>query len=93
MNPSNVPANVPEANHIANTLAHEWKEAESALRMTKEKMAGTRDPKHLGPFKIIEKISSHVYCLELLETLKIHNVFYIGLLSKSHESPSRPFPD
>ncbi|KAF8731648.1 hypothetical protein RHS02_07556, partial [Rhizoctonia solani] len=42
MNPSNVLANVPEANHVANTLAREWKEAESALRMTKEKMAGTR---------------------------------------------------
>ncbi|KAF8750875.1 hypothetical protein RHS01_08951 [Rhizoctonia solani] len=38
MNPSNVPSNVPEADQLANTLANEWKEAESALRMSKEKM-------------------------------------------------------
>ncbi|QRW21939.1 Retrotransposable element Tf2 protein [Rhizoctonia solani] len=49
------------------------------------------DPKRLGPFEITEKISSHAYRLKLLESLKIHNVFYMGLLSKSHESPSQPF--
>ncbi|KAF8750005.1 Reverse transcriptase (RNA-dependent DNA polymerase) [Rhizoctonia solani] len=38
MNPSNVPSNVPEADQLADTLANEWKEAESALRMSKEKM-------------------------------------------------------
>ncbi|QRW25753.1 Retrotransposable element Tf2 protein [Rhizoctonia solani] len=121
MNPSNVPANVPEANHVADTLAQEWKEAESALRMLKECMAGTKgsipsynmgekvwldaknvqlcsnsnklDPKQIGPFKIIEKISSHAYHLKLPESLKIHNVFYVGLLSKLHKSPSQPLPD
>ncbi|KAF8751559.1 hypothetical protein RHS01_08346 [Rhizoctonia solani] len=121
MNPSNVPANVPEADTVADTLAREWKEAESALRMSKERMARSQgiipefsigkkvwldgknvdlrtnsnklDPKRLGPFKVIEKISSHAYRLELPETLKIHNVFYVGLLSKSHESPSQPFPE
>ncbi|QRW20440.1 Retrotransposable element Tf2 protein [Rhizoctonia solani] len=121
MNPSNVPANVPEADAVADTLAREWKEAESALQMSKERMTRSQgvipefsigkkvwldgknvdlrtnsnklDPKRLGPFKVIEKISSHAYCLELPETLKIHNVFYVGLLSKSHESPSQPFPE
>ncbi|KAF8748440.1 hypothetical protein RHS01_10824 [Rhizoctonia solani] len=120
MNPSNVPANVPEADLVADTLAREWKEAESALRLTKERMTRTTgtvpeysigkrvwldgknielrtnsnklDPKRLGPFKVTEKISSHAYHLELPETLKIHNVFYVGLLSKAHESPSQPFP-
>ncbi|KAF8760778.1 hypothetical protein RHS01_01317 [Rhizoctonia solani] len=120
MNPSNVPANVPEADLVADTLAQEWKEAESALRLTKERMTRTTgtlpeysigkrvwldgknielrtnsnklDPKRLGPFKVTEKVSSHAYCLELPETLKIHNVFYVGLLSKAHESPSQPFP-
>ncbi|QRW20751.1 Retrotransposable element Tf2 protein [Rhizoctonia solani] len=118
MNLSNIPANVPEANLVADTLACEWKEAESTLRMTKEKMAGTRgvileysigekvwldaknveicsnsnklDPKQLGPFKVTKKISSHAYRLELPDTLKIHNVFYVGLLSKVHKSPSQP---
>ncbi|CCO31577.1 hypothetical protein RSOLAG1IB_10868 [Rhizoctonia solani AG-1 IB] len=36
----------------------------------------------LGPFKVIEKISDQAYWLELPETMKIHNVFYLGLLSK-----------
>ncbi|QRW26817.1 Retrotransposable element Tf2 protein [Rhizoctonia solani] len=121
MNPSNVPANVPEADNVADTLAREWKEAESALRLSKERMTRDQgtipeysigekvwldgknvelrtnsnklDPKRLGPFKILEKISSHAYRLELPETLKIHDVFYVGLLSKSHESPSQPFPE
>ncbi|KAF8753953.1 hypothetical protein RHS01_06576 [Rhizoctonia solani] len=51
------------------------------------------DPKRLGPFEITEKISSHAYRLKLPETLKIHDVFYVGLLSKAHESPSQPFPE
>ncbi|QRW23049.1 Retrotransposable element Tf2 protein [Rhizoctonia solani] len=51
------------------------------------------DPKQLGPFKITEKISSHAYCLKLLESLKIHNVFYVGFLSKAHKSPNQPFPE
>ncbi|QRW23069.1 Retrotransposable element Tf2 protein [Rhizoctonia solani] len=121
MSPLTVPANVPEADLVADTLAREWKEAELALRMTKERMAGTKgvipeysvgkkvwldgknvelrtnsnklDPKQLGPFKVTEKISSHAYCLKLPETLKIHDVFYVGLLSKAHESPSQPFPN
>ncbi|QRW25065.1 Retrotransposable element Tf2 protein [Rhizoctonia solani] len=121
MNPSTVPANVPEADLVADTLAQEWQEAESALRMTKERMArpkgiipeysvgkkvwldgknvGLRtnsnklDPKQLGPFEVTEKISSHAYRLKLPDSLKIHNVFYVGLLSKAHESPSQPFPE
>ncbi|QRW23084.1 Retrotransposable element Tf2 protein [Rhizoctonia solani] len=101
MNPSNIPANVPEADLVADTLAQEWKEAESALRMTKERMAGSKGTtpvyaigeKRLGPFEITKKISSHAYRLKLPETLKIHDVFYVGLLSKSHESPNQPFPE
>ncbi|KAF8755214.1 hypothetical protein RHS01_05561 [Rhizoctonia solani] len=121
MNLSIVPANVPEADLVADTLAQEWQEAESALRMTKERMArpkgiileysmgkkvwldgknvGLRtnsnklDPKQLGPFEVTEKISSHAYRLKIPDTLKIHNVFYVGLLSKAHESPSQPFPE
>ncbi|KAF8748806.1 hypothetical protein RHS01_10558 [Rhizoctonia solani] len=36
----------------------------------------------LGPFKVIEKISNQAYQLELPPTMRIHNVFYVGLLSK-----------
>ncbi|KAF8704726.1 reverse transcriptase, partial [Rhizoctonia solani] len=121
MNPSNVPANVPEADQVANTLANKWKEAKAALRMSKEQMTRDKgtipkytigkkvwldrknvelrtnsnklDPKRLGPFEVLEKVSSHAYRLKLPETLKIHNVFYVGLLSKAHKSPSQPFPE
>ncbi|QRW15577.1 Retrotransposable element Tf2 protein [Rhizoctonia solani] len=108
MNPSNVPANVPEADAVADTLAQEWKEAKAALWMSKEKMARPQgtipeylvgekvwldgknvelrtnsnklDPKQLGPFKIVEKISSHAYRLKLPKSLRIHNVFYVGVV-------------
>ncbi|QRW17328.1 Retrotransposable element Tf2 protein [Rhizoctonia solani] len=121
MNPSNIPANVPEADLVADTLAREWKEAKAALRMSKERMARDKgtvpeysigekvwldgrnvelrtnsnklDPKRLGPFEVLEKVSSHAYRLKLPETLKIHNVFYVGLLSRVHVSPSQPFPE
>ncbi|QRW21787.1 Retrotransposable element Tf2 protein [Rhizoctonia solani] len=119
MNPSNVPSNVPEADQLIDNLANKWKEAEAALRMSKERMVRDKgtileysigkkvwldgknvelrtnsnklDPKRLGPFEILEKISSHAYRLKLPKTLKIHNVFYVGLLSKVHKSPSQPF--
>ncbi|KAF8675264.1 hypothetical protein RHS04_06745 [Rhizoctonia solani] len=51
------------------------------------------DPKRLGPFEITEKVSSHAYCLKLPDSLKIHNIFYVGLISKVHKSPSQPFPE
>jgi hypothetical protein len=36
----------------------------------------------LGPFKVTEKISDQAYRLELPKTMRVHNVFYVGLLSK-----------
>ncbi|KAF8751799.1 reverse transcriptase [Rhizoctonia solani] len=44
----------------------------------------------LGPFKVIEKISNRAYCLELLPTMQIHNVFYMGLLSKVRRNSNKP---
>jgi hypothetical protein len=46
--------------------------------------------RRLGPFKILDKLSDRAYRLELPENLKIHNVFYVGLLSKVKEDDSRP---
>ncbi|KAF8758925.1 hypothetical protein RHS01_02686 [Rhizoctonia solani] len=46
---------------------------------------------HLGPFKVVEKISNHAYRLELPSTMRIHNVFYIGLLSKVKRDDKRAF--
>ncbi|QRW23021.1 Retrotransposable element Tf2 protein [Rhizoctonia solani] len=45
----------------------------------------------LGPFKVIEKISNWAYCLELPPTMQIHNVFYVGLLSKVKRDKKRTF--
>ncbi|QRW26330.1 Retrotransposable element Tf2 protein [Rhizoctonia solani] len=104
MNLSNVPANIPEADNIANTLAKEWKEAKVSLRMSKERM--TRDRGTTPEYSVGKKVwldGKNILLrtnlnkldpkqLELPETLKIHDVFYVGLLSRSHKSPSQPFP-
>ncbi|KAF8751545.1 hypothetical protein RHS01_08514 [Rhizoctonia solani] len=45
----------------------------------------------LGPFKVTEKISDRAYRLELPPTMKIHNVFYVGLLSKVKRDKKRNF--
>jgi hypothetical protein len=54
----------------------------------------TNSPKltdrRLGPFRVIEKLSDRAYRLDLPEHLKIHNVFYVDLLSKVKEDEFRP---
>ncbi|QRW23208.1 Retrotransposable element Tf2 protein [Rhizoctonia solani] len=45
----------------------------------------------LGPFKITEKISDRAYRLELPPSMRIHNVFYVGLLSKVKRDNKRAF--
>ncbi|CCO35741.1 Retrotransposable element Tf2 155 kDa protein type 1 [Rhizoctonia solani AG-1 IB] len=56
-----------------------WLDAKNVNLKTKSNKLTER---RLGPFKVIEKISNRAYRLELPETMKIHNVFYVGLLSK-----------
>ncbi|CCO37137.1 Retrotransposable element Tf2 155 kDa protein type 2 [Rhizoctonia solani AG-1 IB] len=119
MNPSEARIDVPEADDMADRMTNKWKEAEAALRISKERMKGpdkptplsftegervwldgrnvnlkTKSPKldhrRLGPFKVTRKLSELAYELELPETLKIHNVFYVGLLSKVFKDPGRP---
>ncbi|KAF8690911.1 hypothetical protein RHS03_08901, partial [Rhizoctonia solani] len=64
----------------------EFKVGEEAWLDAKNMKLKTLSPKlteqWLGPFKIIEKISDHAYQLELPPSMRIHNVFYVGLLSK-----------
>ncbi|KAF8753927.1 hypothetical protein RHS01_06729 [Rhizoctonia solani] len=45
----------------------------------------------LGPFKVTEKISDRAYRLELPPSMRIHNVFYVGLLSKVKRDKKRAF--
>jgi hypothetical protein len=61
----------------------------------------TKTPKltdrRLGPFKVAEKISDTAYRLELPETMLVHDVFSVGLLSKgkkdkAHKWENHPPP-
>ena len=55
-------------------------------------------PKHYGPFKIMEKIGSRSFRLELDKRWKIHNVFHVSLLKpyktseKFNQTSNRPEP-
>ncbi|KEP45615.1 putative Transposon Tf2-1 polyprotein, partial [Rhizoctonia solani 123E] len=67
-----------------------WLDAKNInLKSTSSKLNDRR----LGPFKVIEKISDLAYRLELPESMKVHNVFYLGLLSKVKEDPKTPFQE
>ncbi|KAF8751560.1 hypothetical protein RHS01_08341 [Rhizoctonia solani] len=45
----------------------------------------------LGPFKITKKVSDRAYRLELPPSMRIHDVFYVGLLSKVKKDDKRAF--
>lgn len=49
------------------------------------------DYRSIGPFKIIAKISSHAYRLDLPQSMRIHNVFHVSLLEphKPNTLPGR----
>ncbi|KAF8755943.1 reverse transcriptase [Rhizoctonia solani] len=73
----------------------EFKIGEEAWLDAKNISLKTLSPKlteqRLGPFKVIEKISNQAYQLELPPSMRIHNVFYIGLLSKVKRDDKRAF--
>jgi hypothetical protein len=47
----------------------------------------------LGPFEITRKISDAAYEVKLPETMRIHNVFDVGLLSRVKRDPERHFEE
>ncbi|QRW25043.1 Retrotransposable element Tf2 protein [Rhizoctonia solani] len=73
----------------------EFKIGEEAWLDARNVKLKTLSPKltkqRLGPFKIIEKISDQAYHLELPPTMRIHNVFYVGLLSKVRRDKKHTF--
>ncbi|QRV84964.1 Retrotransposable element Tf2 protein [Ceratobasidium sp. AG-Ba] len=84
------------------TPKHEYKVGDKVWlvgqNITTRRPSKKLDNKKLGPFVISEKISSHVYRLELPKTMRTHNVFHINLLAPFtedkdfHRRQARPPP-
>ncbi|QRV98260.1 Retrotransposable element Tf2 protein [Ceratobasidium sp. AG-Ba] len=81
---------------------HEYKVGDKvwlvSQNVTTRRPSKKLDSKKLGPFVIIEKISSHTYRLDLPKTMKSYNVFHINLLAPFtedkdfHRRQARPPP-
>ncbi|QRW22407.1 Retrotransposable element Tf2 protein [Rhizoctonia solani] len=73
----------------------EFEIGEEAWLDAKNMKLKTLSPKltkqRLGPFKVTKRISNQAYRLELPPTMRIHNVFYMGLLSKVKRDKKRSF--
>ncbi|QRW20760.1 hypothetical protein RhiXN_05749 [Rhizoctonia solani] len=99
LTPSNVPTSIPEANDLATQMEAQWREeleiGEEAWLDAKNIKLKTLSPKlmeqQIGLFKVIEKVSNRAYCLELPLSMQIHNVFYMGLLSKVKRDKNQNF--
>ncbi|CCO30490.1 Retrotransposable element Tf2 155 kDa protein type 1 [Rhizoctonia solani AG-1 IB] len=63
-----------------------WLDARNINLKTKSTKLTDR---RLGPFKVTEKISETAYRLDLPTTMRIHDVFYVGLLSKVKKDETR----
>ncbi|KAF8676141.1 hypothetical protein RHS04_06583 [Rhizoctonia solani] len=72
-----------------------FEEGEEAWLDARNVKLKTLSPKlteqRLGPFKITKKISDRAYRLELPPSMRIHDVFYVGLLSKVKRDKRRNF--
>ncbi|GKC12584.1 hypothetical protein Tco_1009366 [Tanacetum coccineum] len=56
-----------------------WK---GVVRFAKQ---GKLDPRYVGPFKVLEKVRSIAYKLELLQELsRVHNTFHVSNLKKCY---------
>jgi len=45
------------------------------------------DNKCHGSYEVREKIGTHAYCLDLANTMKIHDVFQVSLLDLAANNP------
>ncbi|GJU08014.1 putative reverse transcriptase domain-containing protein [Tanacetum coccineum] len=54
---------------------------------------GKLNPRYVGPFKVLEKVGSVAYKLELpQEVSKVHNTFHVSNLKKCHADEPLPVP-
>jgi len=66
-----------------------------AARNTKSEQASKKlDWKKISPYRIIAKVETQAYCLELPSLLRIHPIFHVSLLEQYHENtiPGRIAP-
>ena len=42
-------------------------------------------PKYYGPYKLLQKIGTMAYKLELLASLRVHPVFHVSCLKKNYK--------
>jgi len=62
----------------------------SAKNLRTDRPSAKLADKWEGPFKILKKVSSHSYRLELPDEWKIHNTFHVDKLRAYHQDPKNP---
>jgi hypothetical protein len=61
-----------------------------ATNLTIDRTVPKLSPRRLGPFRVLTKIGTSAYKLELPRHLNIHLVFHISLLTPFHDPGSQP---
>jgi len=62
----------------------------SARNLSTDRPSIKLSDKWQGPFKVVEKIGSHSYRLQLPDTWRIHPVFHVDKLRPYHQDPTNP---
>ena len=52
------------------------------MSLKQQKKDNKLEPKYYGPYKVLQKIGSMVYKLELPPSSRVHQVFHVSFLKK-----------
>ncbi|CCO29574.1 Retrotransposable element Tf2 155 kDa protein type 3 [Rhizoctonia solani AG-1 IB] len=98
LEPTGLPAPDDRAKQLADTIQEVQASIKWAQERYKQADKGKPPPEFApgakyGPFSLLERIGSHAYLLVLPETMKIHDVFHVSLLTayKSDKEFKRHF--